>query len=189
MGRGFVRSALYDEPMRRTVPLRGDKLENKQGGSVRNTIAIICLLGAFWLMLSGHYTVLLLGMGALSVSLVGWIVHRMDLVDQETIPLHLLHRIPRFYAWLVWQICLSNLDLVRRIWRRQVDVEPVVLRVPMPQRSDVCRVIYANSINLTPGTLTIAMGDGSLLVHTLSQDGAQGLVAGEMSRRISELEN
>jgi multicomponent Na+:H+ antiporter subunit E len=140
-------------------------------------------------MLSGHYSLLLLALGALSVGLVGWIVHRMDLVDHETIPLHLLHRIPRFYAWLAWQICLSNLDLVRRIWRRDPDVEPVVLRVPMHQRSDVCRVIYANSINLTPGTLTIAMEDDSLLVHTLSREGAQSLLKGEMSRQISRLED
>lgn len=156
---------------------------------MRHTVAIICLLGLFWLMLSGHYSPLLLLMGAVSVALVCWILHRMDLVDHESMPLHLLHRMPRYLGWLSWQIIRSNLDLVRRIWRPDCDVEPVVLRVPLPQRSDICRVTYANSINLTPGTLTIAMTDDFLLVHTLSPEGAQGLEEGEMSRRVSELEN
>lgn len=156
---------------------------------MRNSLGIICLLGLFWLILSGHYSPLLLAMGVLSVALVCWILHRMDLVDRESIPLYLLPRMPRYLAWLARQILLSNLDLARRVWRRECDVEPVVLRVPLPQRSDVCRVIYANSINLTPGTLTVGMEEDSLLVHTLAPEGARALEEGDMSRRVSELEN
>ncbi|NND68371.1 MAG: Na+/H+ antiporter subunit E, partial [Halioglobus sp.] len=92
-------------------------------------------------------------------------------------------------AWLAGQIVQSNLDVVRRIWRRHSDVDPLLLRVSLPQRTDPCRVIYANSINLTPGTLTVEMGDDFLLVHTLAPQGAQSLREGEMARRVSELES
>ena len=112
----------------------------------------------------------------------------MDAVDHESMPLHLIHRVPPYLLWLAAQILHSNLDLVRRIWRRESDVDPVLLRVPLPQRSDSCRVIYANSINLTPGTLTVEMGDDSLLVHALAPRSAQSLQEGEMARRVSELE-
>ena len=151
--------------------------------------AMIFILGLFWLMLSGHYSPLLLAMGAVSVALVSWIAHRMDDIDNEVMPLHLIHKLPRYAFWLVGQIVQSNLDLVVRIWRRESDVNPVLLRVPLPQRTDACRVIYANSINLTPGTLTVDMGDESLLVHTLAPQGAQSVREGEMARRVSLLEN
>jgi len=155
---------------------------------VRHTVAMLLILSLFWLTLSGHYSALLLAFGALAVILVSWISHRMDVVDHESIPLHLLGRIPRYFAWLAWQVFKSNIEVVRHIWRRDVGIEPTITRVPLPQETDVCRVIYANSINLTPGTLTIDMGGDSLLVHALSQDSRQSLESGDMSRRVSELE-
>lgn len=155
---------------------------------MRYTLAIVGFLALFWLANSGHYSGLLLGMGALSVALVTWIAHRMDVVDHESMPLHLFPRLPRYLAWLTGQIFTSNLDLIRRIWRPGTHIEPVVARIPLPQKSDVCRVVYANSINLTPGTLTISMEPDSLLVHTLSAEGLESLEQGEMARRVSELE-
>nr|WP_241263084.1 Na+/H+ antiporter subunit E [Parahaliea mediterranea] len=145
-------------------------------------------LAIFWLANSGHYSGLLLGLGALSVLVVSWISHRMDVVDHESIPLHLLFKLPRYLLWLVGQIFLSNLDLVRRVWRPGTPIDPVVARVPLPQDSDVCRVVYANSINLTPGTLTIDMEQDSLLIHTLSREGMDALQEGEMARRVTALE-
>lgn len=155
---------------------------------MRYTLAMAGFLAVFWLANSGHYDALLLGMGALSVLVVSWISHRMDVVDHESIPLHLFFKLPRYLAWLVGQIFLSNLDLVRRVWRPSRQIDPMVARVPLPQHSDVCRVVYANSINLTPGTLTIDMEADTLLVHTLSHEGMHALQSGEMARRVSELE-
>ncbi len=155
---------------------------------MRYTLAIVGFLSLFWLANSGHYSGLLLSMGAVSVALVTWIAHRMDVVDHESMPLQLFPRLPGYLAWLTGQIFLSNFDLIRRVWRPGTHIEPVVGRVPLPQQSDVCRVVYANSINLTPGTLTISMEPGSLLIHTLSKEGLESLEQGDMSRRVSGLE-
>lgn len=155
---------------------------------MRYNLGMACILTLFWLINSGHYSGLLLGLGALSVWLVSWLAHRMDVVDNESIPLHLLVRLPRYLIWLVGQIFASNFDLVRRIWRPGTTTDPQMARLPLSQDSDICRVTYANSINLTPGTLTVDMGRDTLLVHTLSREGLASLASGEMSRRVAEME-
>jgi multicomponent Na+:H+ antiporter subunit E len=155
---------------------------------MRYTVGMVCTLAIFWLINSGHYTGLLLTFGALSVLVVSWIAHRMELVDHESLPLYLLGRIPPYLVWLTGQIIASNLDLVQRVWRLGTSTDPQVARLPLPQNSDVCRVVYANSINLTPGTLTVDMGHDHLLVHTLSREGLDELRTGEMARRVSALE-
>ena len=155
---------------------------------MRSTITIAALLSLFWLLNSGHYNGLMLGMGAFSVLLVTWIAHRMEVLDHESMSLRFLIKLPRYWCWLVGQIFASNLDVARRVWRRTPAIAPQVVRLPLPHQSDVCRVIYANSINLTPGTLTIDMGDGSLLVHALSPELGAELEEGKMCARVSELE-
>ncbi len=155
---------------------------------MRYIIGMVITLSLFWLINSGMYSGLLLTLGALSVLTVTWLLHRMDVVDHESIPLHLLFRAPPYLLWLAGQIVLSNLDLVRRVWRPGATTDPQVSRVALEQSSNICRVTYANSINLTPGTLTVEMGEDSLLVHTLSREGLESLTEGEMSRRVSKLE-
>jgi multicomponent Na+:H+ antiporter subunit E len=155
---------------------------------VRYTVGMAFTLTLFWLINSGHYDPLLLSMGAVSVLIVSWILHRMDVVDHESIPLHLLLRIPRYFVWLAGQIFASNWDLVRRTWRPGTTTDPQVAYIPLPQETDICRVTYANSINLTPGTLTVEMAEDYLLVHTLSREGLAELEQGNMARRVSELE-
>ncbi|TXS93762.1 cation transporter [Parahaliea maris] len=155
---------------------------------MRYTFGLVLALSVFWLINSGHYDALLLSLGVISVGAVTLIALRMDVVDQESIPLHLLRRIPFYLLWLGVQICRSNLDLVRRVWLPGQRSTPRIARLPLPQYSDICRVVYANSINLTPGTLTVELAPDHLLVHTLSAEGLAALEEGEMSRRVSELE-
>lgn len=156
---------------------------------MRYTLTMAGTLTLFWLINSGHYSALLLCFGALSVLLVTWISHRMDMVDHEAQPVHLLSRIPRYLLWLSWQIVLSNIDLARRVWRPGPTTDPALVRLPLPQKSDICRVVYANSINLTPGTLTIDLGDDYLLVHALSHKSIEELERGDMAARVADLEH
>src|SRR5690554_2531580 len=138
--------------------------------SMRHLISISLLLIGIWLANSGHYTGLLLALGALSVALVVWICHRMDVVDHESQPIHLTRHIPGYYSWLGWQILCSNIDLLRRIWLGPKSISPGIQSFPVMQKTDIGRVIYANSINLTPGTLSLELDDHSVLVHSLTQE-------------------
>ena len=86
------------------------------------------------------------------------------------------------------EIVLSNLAVARVILDPKLPIHPRILRVPAGQRSDLGQVIYANSITLTPGTVTLDVRDGHMLVHALTTESAKGLLTGEMDRRVAQLE-
>jgi multicomponent Na+:H+ antiporter subunit E len=155
---------------------------------MKHTFSISALLAIIWLANSGHYSGLLLGFGAASVALVVWISHRMDVVDHESQPIHLTRHLPRYYAWLTAQIIVSNIDVVKRIWSGNSTISPGMRRFPVSQKTDIGRVIYANSINLTPGTIAVELSDNEVLVHGLTQSNLDDLDAGAMSRRVNRLE-
>ncbi|CAA0107165.1 Na+/H+ antiporter subunit E [Zhongshania aliphaticivorans] len=155
---------------------------------MKHTFSISALLAIIWLANSGHYSGLLLGFGAASVALVVWISHRMDVVDHESQPIHLTRHLPRYYAWLTAQIIVSNIDVAKRIWSGNSTISPGMRRFPVSQKTDIGRVIYANSINLTPGTIAVELSDNEVLVHGLTQSNLDDLDAGAMSRRVNRLE-
>ena len=155
---------------------------------MKHTLSISALLATIWLANSGHYTGLLLSFGAVSVALVVWICHRMDVVDHESQPIHLTRHLPRYYAWLAVQIVASNIDVVKRVWSGNSAISPGMRRFTVNQQTDIGRVIYANSINLTPGTIAVTLSDNEVLVHGLTQTNLDDLDTGEMSRRVEKLE-
>jgi multicomponent Na+:H+ antiporter subunit E len=63
-----------------------------------------------------------------------------------------------------------------------------MIRVKASHSTPTGRVIYGNSITLTPGTITVDIMDDELLVHCLTQDGADGLLTGEMDRKSAAVE-
>lgn len=156
---------------------------------MRHTVSIFVVLSLIWLLNSGHYTALLLSLGLLSVLLVVWIAHVMDVVDHESQPVHLALGLPLYYLWLLKQLVLSNIDVVKRIWLGNSSISPSMARLPISQRTDMGRVIYANSITLTPGTVAIDLQGDCIVVHALTADNIAELESGDMDRRVSRLEN
>lgn len=151
-------------------------------------LGLLTVLILMWWLWSGHATPLLLGFGLGSCLLVCWIALRMDVVDRESTPLHLTPKVPRYWAWLCWQILLSNIETCGRILRPSETVDAVVSDLPADQNSDLGRVIYANSITLTPGTLSMQLDEQSVQVHALSPSLIEDLVTGDMAERIKEME-
>ena len=142
----------------------------------------------FWIMLSGDFGLLNLALGLVSVLLVVSISRRMDVVDQESQPFQLSARLPMYWAWLALKVVKSNLEVTRRIWTPGKSISPNLVRLKISQQTALGKVIYANSITLTPGTVTLAIEDDEILVHALSRADAAALQSGEMDRRVRELE-
>lgn len=154
-----------------------------------HAVSLGLALLALWLMLSGMFVTLLVVCGLVSCVAVVWIALRMDVVDHEGHPIHIrTGRWLRYLLWLVGQIVLSNLDVTRRILSPSLPISPTVRRLRASQRTDLGLVIYANSITLTPGTVTIDVEGGEVEVHALSREGIADLEAGEMDRRVRALE-
>jgi len=144
---------------------------------------------AFWLLLSGIFTPLLIGFALFSCALVLWVARRMDLVDHEWHPMNLrIGRTLRYLVWLYAEIVKANLDVARRIVARNLAIAPRLVRIRPSQRTDLGRAIHANSITLTPGTVSVKVAEGEFLVHALSEAAAADLVAGAIDRRVSLLE-
>lgn len=153
-----------------------------------HAISLALVLFALWLLLSGHYVPLLIGLGALSVLLVVTIALRMDVVDREGHPIHLSPKALLYWPWLAWEIVKANLDVARRILDPRLPISPIVIRLKASQKSDLGRVIYANSITLTPGTVSIDIDGEHIEVHALTREAAQALRTGDMDRRVTRFE-
>jgi multicomponent Na+:H+ antiporter subunit E len=156
---------------------------------VLHAVSLTLALSVLWLLLSGHFAdPLLLGLGLVSVLAVVAIVHRMDVLDHEAHPIHLSWRGAVYWPWLLKEIALANLDVAKAILRLPGGIDPCVFKVRASQRGELGRVIYANSITLTPGTVTIAIEDDQLTIHALTTGAAEGLDSGEMDRRVCRVE-
>jgi multicomponent Na+:H+ antiporter subunit E len=156
---------------------------------VLHTFSLAFTLFSLWLLLSGHLSEsLLLALGLASVILVVITVRRMETLDHEGHPVHLSRRVLVYWPWLIKEIVLANIDVGKAILRFRVPVAPTVFAVRASQRSELARVIYANSITLTPGTVTIAVDGDLLTIHALTPGAVEGLEGGEMDRRVREVE-
>lgn len=153
-----------------------------------HSISLFFTLYLFWLLLSGLFTPFLLAAGAGSAAAVVWFARRMDVVDHEGHPILLGPRALLYWPWLIKEIVKSAWDVSRIIVSPSLPISPTLVRFKPRQRTDVGLVIHANSITLTPGTITIEAAPGEFLVHGLTRAGAQATVDSEMDRRVAACE-
>ena len=166
-----------------------DTERNASAGTIAARAVYLGLfLFGLWFLLSGSYVALLLALGFASSVFVVAIALRMHIVDRETHPIHLHSAIVFYWIWLTWQIVKANIDVARRVLDPRLPISPNLLRVKVTQKSDLGRVSYANSITLTPGTVSVGVEGDSILVHALTREAAEALATGEMDRRVTRIE-
>lgn len=158
------------------------------GGRLKHLVSLGATLFVLWLLWSGHYTPMLLFLGAVSCAITLWLSHRMGILDIEGQPLHLLGRALIYWPWLFWQIFRANLDVARRILHPKLPIDPRLIEITSGQRSDLGCVIYAQSITLTPGTISLNVEGRTITVHALSRNSADDLLTGSMDRRVTSFE-
>ena len=151
---------------------------------IRHVISLSVLLFGLWLALSGHLTPLLLSLGVASTALTVYIAHRMDVIDHETFPAHMRLLMFRYWFFLSKEIIASNIDVIRRVFRPGKNISPQLIELPVTMETDLSRVIYANSITLTPGTVSVNLKKDSVTVHALSKEGADDLRSGRMASAV-----
>jgi len=156
---------------------------------MRYAISLGLVLAALWLGISGVYKPLLFMLGLGSVVFVVWMSKRMEVVGVEHNPILYSWRLPVYWLWLLKEIIKSNFDVARATLNPDRYVEPTVIFVPMALQSAVGKVTYANSITLTPGTVTLLLEDDEVEVHALTKNSAAGIQARAMERKIAWLEN
>lgn len=101
----------------------------------------------------------------------------------------LILRFPAYLRWLLIEVYKANIAVVKNIWFPQdYPISPTVKRLPMLQKSKLGKTIYANSITLTPGTVSFDIKDDGVLVHAIVEEAVVELLDGEMNQRVSRLE-
>jgi len=155
---------------------------------MRHTLSLFLTLVAFWLLNSGHYTTLILVLGLFSIILVLIIAHKMDVIDKESQPLHLTRNIFSYHLWLIKEVVKANITVVKHICLGNSSISPTLHTIKISQKTDMCKVIYANSITLTPGTVAIDIIGDKIIVHALLAKDIESLKGGEMDRKVSQLE-
>lgn len=137
-------------------------------------------------MLSGHTEVLLIALGVLSTLLTIFLSRRMNIIDHESYPFHLSLRLLRYYLFLGKEIIVANVDVIKRILKPGRSISPQIITLPAGKRTDLSKVIYANSITLTPGTVTLELSADELIIHALSKEGAEDLQTGQMAKAVPD---
>ena len=153
------------------------------------TLFVILFVG--WLLMSGHYNGLLIGLGVASCALCAWLSLRIGATDSEGLPTHLFRRLFSYQAWLIGEIISSNIATAKIILRGTAD--PEIFEVPATQVTSAGLANYANSITLTPGTVTVDIneaktGASRFLVHALHPQFGDDVRGGDMDRRNCDLE-
>ena len=153
------------------------------------SIGMVIVLSALWLLLSGIYTTMIMGLGFASVLLVVFIIRRMDAQDNDRVELHLSpFRFAKYLAWLMVEIARANWAVTKTILSRNMNIRQHLFAVPATQKTDLAQVIFANSITLTPGTITVETEGDHFLVHAVCYSPDDPAAIADMDARVTACE-
>jgi len=161
----------------------------RAGGKILKTVGTIALLFALWLLLSGLYEPLLVSLGAASALVVVYVTKRMDRQDGDRLLISLSpFRFVRYLMWLMGEIARANLAVSKIILSRKMALRQHLFAVPSSQRTDLGQVIFANSITLTPGTITVETEGDHFLVHAVAFAVSTPAELADMDARVAAAE-
>ena len=154
------------------------------------TLVLTLALAGLWLLLSGYFDKpLLLGFGAVSVILCVYLAKRAGVLDFEGVPTGLMPRVFGYWWWLFVEIGKANLTVARLALAIDLKLSPKLMKVVSPTKTNAGLATFANSITLTPGTVTVDLEPGYMVVHALTEELADEAAIADMGRRVAALEN
>jgi multicomponent Na+:H+ antiporter subunit E len=154
-------------------------------------LSLFLLLGVFWALLSGQFhNSFLITQGCFASPSSCGCSHRMGVLDDEGVPARFYPRTLLYLPYLTWQVLLSNWDVFKRVWDpNPLPIDPRMSWVDYSTRHPFVTTTYANSITLTPGTVTVVVEERRMLIHCLTADAESGLKEGDMERHVKTLED
>ena len=164
------------------------------GSPALHLLSMAILLFGFWMLLSGNTQPKFLTYGVLTAVIASWASYPLLLIpNRDDTKRYFVFGInplkfAAYVAWLLWQLILANVDVIRATVRPEVEIDPCVVRFRYQTDNPMARVVLANSITLTPGTVTMNVTeDGVYEVHALTTGAAEGLRSGDMQQKVAWL--
>ncbi len=144
---------------------------------------------SFWILLSGEFTFILITSGIIASLIVAYLSH--DIFIGKTDLKTEVGRVFRFFVyvpWLLWEIVLANVEIAYLVLNPKPLVDPQIVRFKPDLKTDLGVVTLANSITLTPGTVTVEANKEEFVIHAIWQKSAEGIISGEMQRKVKKIE-
>ncbi len=152
-------------------------------------VILVIALSGLWLLLSGFFdNKLLLTFGAISVALSVWLAKRAGMLDDEGVPSSMFPRVFGYWFWLTFEIGKSNVTVIRQALAVNPQISPKWIRVPIKTESHPGIATFANSITLTPGTVSVDLEPDHILVHALTEELADEAAIADMGERVAKIE-
>ncbi|MGK0240779.1 MAG: multicomponent Na+:H+ antiporter subunit E [Candidatus Pelagisphaera sp.] len=155
-------------------------------------LSIFLLLCGIWIVFSGQFDAFHLTLGALSAAFITAISSSFLFVDRSKGfggRLNEIVRLPGFLLWMLYQILLSNIHILKLAFSSGEipEVQPSLVRIKTNLKTDFGKWMLANSITLTPGTITISIEGDELLIHSISKATTEGVMDDSMERKIARI--
>ncbi len=159
-------------------------------GNIKSYIYYFLLLFAFWIILSLQFTLEIAVVGSVIVLFIMGYTKDMLFTPQETNLFNVkkILLFLKFIGILLIEILKSNIQVAKIVLSPSLPIEPSFIRVPRTFKRDFDKVIYANAVTLTPGTLTVDVDEDGFLIHALTREAAEGLDGSIIEKSIRELE-
>lgn len=155
---------------------------------LRSLIGIIILF-AMWLLMSGVYKPLVVWLGLGSAVFAIYMLRRMDARDGSRLVYSLQPvRFAGYLGWLLVEIAKSNIAVTRTILSPRMQTNQNLFSAPSDQTSELGQVVFANSITLTPGTITVECEDDHFWVHALNYSSEDDAALADMGARVARAE-
>ncbi len=170
------------------------KDETIVGSPVKHLVVLACVLFAFWLLLSGRFEFKFLFYGVLTAIVSAWIcvplllLPNVDGTKKYFIFDVNLGKYAMYWLWLLNEVVKANIDVVKATVKSEMVINPRIIRFRIKMDNPMALTTLANSITLTPGTVTLNVTeDGLYEIHALTDGAAEGLLEGGMQKRVADL--
>jgi multicomponent Na+:H+ antiporter subunit E len=152
-------------------------------------IVIFIVLFLHWIFWSGKLDAFHLSLGVISCVLVTFMSHDLYIQSNKLSPkiIKQAFRFIKYIPWLLYQIVMSNIHVASLVLSPKMPIDPKIIRYKTKLKDDIALVTFANSITLTPGTITADIRDGEYIVHALSRKVADDLMSGEMEDKVAHI--
>ncbi|MCD6291969.1 MAG: Na(+)/H(+) antiporter subunit B [Deltaproteobacteria bacterium] len=169
-------------------PFNQPLISSSRAEQIRHFLISFVLLLLFWLLLSGHYDIFHITIGFFCCLLISYTSGEFFFAHVGARDYHLIMlRLLTYVPWHLYQIVISNIYLVKLVFSPINRLNPHIINCQTKLTNGLALVTYANSITLTPGTITIDLDDGTLHVHAIDNKVADDLLSGEMENRIEKV--
>lgn len=164
------------------------------GSSALHRLSLFITMFIFWMVMAGRTELKFIIYGLITAAVTTWVTYPLLLVPNKDgskkyfIFGFSIFKFAYYSCWLMWQMVLANVDVLLATTSQELQINPKLIRFRFKTDNPVTKVILANSITLTPGTVTLDVdADDVFVIHALTDGAAAGVVDGGMQKMVGDL--